>query len=684
MAARYDPANELPPDQVAAGSNKKFLWRCDAGPDHRWEAMATSIWKAATGGCPFCAGKRASVTNRLDVLYPQVAAEWDVQRNGGPPEVVAGSEKKAWWVCRAAVHHWQANIRNRTVLGAGCPECAKGAISAARSRPAKGRSLPEVAPAVAAQWHPTKNEDLRPEDVAALSNKRRWWLCEQGHEWQVPPSGRVSQGGNGCPFCYGRFATSETSLAAQRPDLAAQWHRTRNGELTPEMVKPGTSKPVWWTCPAGHEYLSKISNRASLGRGCPYCTGQKVGYGNDLATQDPRVAAEWDNEKNGAATPATVTVGGGKRYWWRCARGHSWRTTVPSRVAQGTGCPECASGWRRSKPEIALQCELALLLPAEVDGDTQIATPSLVTRADVICRDLMIVVEFDGSYWHEEILERDVARTQALTEAGWLVVRVRQDPLPLVGSFDVMCPDGDPPIYPMVLSVMRSIVAATDAAPGGHPAREALAALRERTQFYAAAGEVQAAEATAQAVAAGRVTRVRQAVPGPPPPPKPGRSLAEKSPVVAAEWHPRKNGPLSAWDVANARNESAWWLCSLCGAEWAAKISERSGRGQVGCPACGRARAGAQRARPAPGASLADLHPQVAAQWHPDKNGDLRPEDLKPGSHRVVWWRCDCGHEWQTAVGNRVGYGVTKPGTGCPACSCSGRSRSGSASPRQG
>ena len=39
------------------------------------------------------------------------------------------------------------------------------------------------------------------------------------------------------------------SLAETHPDLAAQWHPTKNGELTPYDVTAGTDKSVWWLLP---------------------------------------------------------------------------------------------------------------------------------------------------------------------------------------------------------------------------------------------------------------------------------------------------------------------------------------------------------------------------------------------------------------------------------------------------
>lgn len=56
--------------------------------------------------------------------------------------------------------------------------------------------------ALLTQWHPTKNLPLTPEQVLPGSEKKVWWRCGQGHEWQAEIRSRVS--GCGCPVCTNR------------------------------------------------------------------------------------------------------------------------------------------------------------------------------------------------------------------------------------------------------------------------------------------------------------------------------------------------------------------------------------------------------------------------------------------------------------------------------------------------
>ena len=72
---------------------------------------------------------------------------------------------------------------------------------------------------------------------------------------------------------------------------------------------------------------------------------------NDLATTMPDVAAEWDHERNGGLSPQDVMAGSDKRVWWKCVRGHSWKTAVYHRKA-GHGCPHCKAQQAQVKPGV--------------------------------------------------------------------------------------------------------------------------------------------------------------------------------------------------------------------------------------------------------------------------------------------------------------------------------------------
>lgn len=341
------------------------------------------------------------------------------------------------------------------------------------------------------QWHPTKNLPLTPDTVSGGSSRRVWWRCGKGHEWQSAVYARVSAGA-GCPYCSGKLAVpGQTDLASRFPEVAFQWHPTKNAPLTPDQVLPGSHRLVWWLCKKGHEWQAVVKSRTA-GSGCPVCSNRVTAPGeNDLAVTHPELAAQWHPTRNGSLTPREVTAGSRRRVWWKCCRGHEWQARVLSRSFGGTGCPYCA-GKR--------------VIPGEND-------------------------------------------------------------------------------------------------------------------------------------------------------------LASLYPEVAAQWHPMRNGALAPTQVSPYSNRKVWWRCEK-GHDYQAVVAART-MGGSGCPYC------AGRKALAGFNDLATLAPEVAAQWYWTLNGSLTPEQVTAGSRRKVWWECPYGHVWKAAIYSRTG----EQHSGCPVCAGKARSR---------
>ncbi|MBR7152243.1 MAG: zinc-ribbon domain-containing protein [Candidatus Methanomethylophilaceae archaeon] len=74
----------------------------------------------------------------------------------------------------------------------------------------------------------------------------------------------------GCPYCTGqRILPGFNDLETKKPELAKQWHPTRNGSLKPSEVFPQSNNKFWWMCPKGHEwYNSPVMMKND---NCPIC-----------------------------------------------------------------------------------------------------------------------------------------------------------------------------------------------------------------------------------------------------------------------------------------------------------------------------------------------------------------------------------------------------------------------------
>lgn len=280
-------------------------------------------------------------------------SEWEYEKNGDltPDNVTYGSHKKVWWKCEKG-HEWQAIIKSR-ISGCGCPVCGMRLLVSGIN------DLATIHPELISQWHPSKNGALRPEDVMPGTRRKVWWKCEKGHEWQAPVCSRSA--GRGCPVCANKTVISgENDLASLYPEIALQWHESKNAPLTPQRVTPYSNRSVWWRCSLGHEYRTTVSSRTMRESGCPYCKGRRVLPGfNDLATLEPEIAAQWNDALNTPLAPDMVTVGSKRKVWWECSEGHVWKAVIYSRTGtRRCGCPVCA-GKVKSKPKDRYEASVA-------------------------------------------------------------------------------------------------------------------------------------------------------------------------------------------------------------------------------------------------------------------------------------------------------------------------------------
>src|ERR1019366_1768490 len=146
---------------------------------------------------------RITITSKncLATTHPALAKQWHPTENDlTPKEVGAWAIIKAWWICSKNEDHvWDATPMHRAKRNQGCPYCAGLRIN-------HTNCLATTHPLVAAEWHPTKNGELNPNNVVAGSTKKVWWLCPNGHERPATILDRTfikpgKKEGSQCPFC---------------------------------------------------------------------------------------------------------------------------------------------------------------------------------------------------------------------------------------------------------------------------------------------------------------------------------------------------------------------------------------------------------------------------------------------------------------------------------------------------
>jgi len=408
-------------------------------------------------------------------------------------------------------------------------------------------------PHLVKEWHPTKNGELTPKDFTHGSEKKLWWLCSKGHTFKATPNNRTGYHKTGCPSCSGRVASEDNNLLIHFPEVAEEWHPTKNGKLKPEDFTHGSEKKVWWLCPKNHSYNSSINGRTSQGgRGCPFCSGVKVSEDNNLLHLFPEIAKEWHPTKNRELTPKQFTSGSEKKVWWLCPKNHSYKSTINNRTIRNSGCPKCSK--QTSEPEIRILSELKWFFD-EVNSRYKIDGVEI----DIFLPKFNIGIEYDGNYWHKVKEERDLKKNRFLLSQKINLIRVREHPLKPLSKNDVIVTheildkkDLNETLKKITLFVDSNI--------------------KEKINTYLLKSSF---------VNEDLFKVYRSYFPSP----FPEKSLLKTHPLIADEWDYDKNHPLRPENFSHGSHTKVWWLCSK-DHSYEVIIGERTSVNSGGCPYC--------------------------------------------------------------------------------------------------
>lgn len=406
IVKNWHPTKNLPllPENLSAGSSKrKIHWMCEKG--HEWFGTVVNETKKVFP-CKVCAQFVAKTDGTdLQTRFPQLALEWHPEKNGKlkPTMVSAGSHDKVWWLGSDCGHEWEMSLEHRTCHKQGCPFCSSKRILVGFN------DLATVNPEVAAEWHPTRNGGLTPQQVFRSANKKVWWLGKKcGHEWDMSINSR-DNGKQGCPYCSGaRVLVGFNDFATMMSDFVKEWDMDRNSSL-PTDFSHGSKQKIWWKCGKDHSWMAPICDRKKYG--CPRCAKENSGVtkslpknGSDLATANPVIASEWHPAKNSPLTPNDVNSGAKIRVWWQCSKGHEWQAKISDRRFYKTKCPVCALSIYISRGHQEIADFLTSYGITVRNNDRRVLDGKEI---DIYLPDLKFGIEYNGLYWHTENAGKD-------------------------------------------------------------------------------------------------------------------------------------------------------------------------------------------------------------------------------------------------------------------------------------
>lgn len=425
----YEKNGSLTPDKVAPFSHKKVWWKCKHG--HEWEAIISN--RSNGNGCPWCAGQGHYVLpeKSLATLNPQLASEWNTERNGDltPDKVSLYSNQKVWWKCTRG-HEWQASVNNRA-KGRNCRQCSAELKSSfpeqaityylSKCMPVESRSkingwevdiyLPDLNIGIeydGIAYH-SKNIQIDREtrkendlcghielirvkenyNISSVEGNTIWFIVDAQYSnlqsallelvyllemrlgYKLSLDINLERDRISILSSY-RAMELKNSFASKHPELLPYWNWNKNQKLKPENFRASSNFSLWWKCPTCNgEWTESIGLFAKY-KNCPYCSNRKLLTGfNDLKTKYPEIADEWNYNKNESLLPENILFGSAKSVWWICQNGHEWTASPSQRISVGTKCPKCSrSGHiikRREQSELQLLVDVCPDLVNEWD-----------------------------------------------------------------------------------------------------------------------------------------------------------------------------------------------------------------------------------------------------------------------------------------------------------------------------
>ena len=382
----------------------KATWRCgECG--YVWSA---SIYKRVFEGtnCPACANMVLfKKHNDLETMFPELAKEWNYEKNPcKPSEVIGKTTKEYWWKCQNCGNEWPATVHNR-VAGTNCPRCINNNTSFgeqavfyyvneadenAKNRYIEDKTgmeidiyLPQKRIGIefdgyrfhnkSPEWDDKKTRKIQEAGIKLIRIRETNYKGIQLPALSVEPdlllilNQKKRYDSLNCiiadilsyigvneksiiPDTYkDRFLIlhqmyqrdMENSFESTESPELVFWDWSANAPLKPSEISRNSGIEVNWKCPECGYSWSRTVNAQRKINGCPVCKKTRPSEKYSLATEGKHIVNEWLEDKNGKR-PEDVMPFTHTKYYWKCMKCGNVFKMSPAHRLNGGGCQDCA------------------------------------------------------------------------------------------------------------------------------------------------------------------------------------------------------------------------------------------------------------------------------------------------------------------------------------------------------
>ena len=347
-----------------------------------------------------------------------------------------------------------------------------------------------------------------------------------------------------CPYCKGERPSVYYNMLTDLPEISKWWDYERN-VFRPETYLPYTHQKFYLKCPQCQYHFPKpirIKDLHGTFR-CPDCgdgKNREVTPFNNLAALYPEISAQLDDARNNGITGEMILPSYKEKLWFICPHGHRYNARVSNRTYLNRGCSICAKRKKTSFAEQAFRYYLQKCDPNIKSGQIEQFTGKSV---DILMPSCKTAIEFNSCYYHTTIKEgQRIAADQTkicllaqyyrvyIVQEEGNILHLPEHPLiemisvPVFEMTDKICRDYDQAIY----QLLRKLFPVRDTYPNINIMRDQLQILQQY---------------------------INTAVDG---------SFEEKYPLLAADWHPSRNGHLTPGMFLPGTPYKFYWICRTC------------------------------------------------------------------------------------------------------------------------
>lgn len=313
--------------------------------------------------------------------------EWDFTKNNNlklyPENLTQHSNKYVWWLCEKK-HSWQDTVNHRT-SGRNCPFCSNHRVLVGYN------DLASLNPTLSQEWNYKRNGDLKPNDVMPFSNKKVWWICPNGHEYESYVAARSQ--GHGCRYCQGQIDKDNDKYNVKLHKLH------KNIDLIDRYTNVDDN--LNFIC---HKCNSVFVSTPHLimRSGCPICSHHRIGpspeYKNSIFASKFNELFEYyglTEEQRKAIMPHS-----GKKISMKCPICGNRKNISPDAILRrGFGCRKCSDGISYpNKFMYSIFKQLKIdFIPEYIDNWTD------GRKYDLYNKTISLIVENHGLQHYEEI-----------------------------------------------------------------------------------------------------------------------------------------------------------------------------------------------------------------------------------------------------------------------------------------